>query len=315
MSLRIALICIAGVFGTANLVGQKTEIIDVYTRADSSSRIYVNTNNLVAGGWDTLAQPAFWQVVMKTPPDSCVINIAATREILGKESFVKWKKQTETQKGKYKDSVRKHRKLAADVKIYVTSGKNHFYQVEKVMPSISRAVDLFQQFKTDPWYAQAILLIESPGKIAYSNVGAYGPFQLMKSVARHHGLRVDKYVDERKDFDKSAKGAAHLLRTGCIPEAKRILKKNKITFDEKDLWFRLFVLHIYHAGAGNVDGLMTSMKPTEGGQMLITKMWQSEWGGFKNASQNYSQVALASLLRLREMIYASAENIFECESN
>lgn len=224
------------------------------------------------------------------------------------------KKQTEEEKSLYKDSVRKAYSLADSVMIYVTSGKNHFYNVEKVVPSISRAIEIFQQYNTDPWYAQAILLIESPGKIAYSSVGAYGPFQLMKSVARDHGLTVNSKVDERKDFDKSAMGASSLLRKTCIPEARRILDAHDLSYNETDIWFRLFVLHIYHAGAGNVSGLMKSMDPKCGGQELITAMWQNEWGGFKNASQNYSQVALASLLRLHELIYRDCDAMFECTS-
>ena len=294
--------------------GQQAEIIDVYTKRDTTNHQFVKSDDLFIGRWDTLAQPNFWKQVMVTPPDSCIINIAATRTILGKESFVAWKAQTETQKGLYKDSVRKQYGLASDVKIYVTSGKSHFYQIETVMPSISKAVDAFGKYRTDPWFAQAILLIESPGKIQYSSVGAYGPFQLMKSVARSHGLKVNKYVDERKDFDKSAMGAAHLLRTTCIPEAKRILDKHNLTYNESDLWFRLFVLHIYHAGAGNVGGLIDSLQPEKGGQELITLLWQSEWGGFKNASQNYSQVALASLLQLQELIYEKCDYIFECKA-
>ena len=154
-------------------------------------------------------------------------------------------------------------------------------------------------------------MIESPGKIAYSNVGAYGPFQLMKSVARNHGLRVDKYVDERKDFAKSAYGSAHLLRTSCIPEAKRIMKKFNITVTksmEYSLWFRLLVLHNYHAGAGNVEKVLTHVvQPNCGCKDIITKIWKSEYGNFKNASQNYSQLALASLLVLDEFIATECE--------
>ena len=293
--------------------GQYAQIIDVYTKSDTGNHQFVKSDDLFIERWDTLAQPIFWKQVLVTPPDSCIINIAATRTILGKESFIKWKAQTEIQKSLYKDSVRKQFGLATDLKIYVTSGKSHFYQIEKVMPSISKAVDAFEKYRTDPWYAQAILLIESPGKLQYSIVGAYGPFQLMKSVARSHGLKVNKYVDERKDFDKSAMGAAHLLRTTCIPEAKRILNKHNLAYSETDLWFRLFVLHIYHAGAGNIGGLIDSLQPEKGGQELITLMWQSEWGGFKNASQNYSQVALASLLQLQELIYEKCDYIFECK--
>lgn len=291
---------------------QDYRVIETFHLEDTSHRLFVSTDELVEERWDLLAQPNFWREVMSLPPDSCIINIAATREILGKDSFVEWKKQTEEEKSAYKDSVRKEFNLADSVMIYVTSGKNHFYLVEKVVPSISRAIEIFQQYNTDPWYAQAILLIESPGKIEYSSVGAYGPFQLMKSVARSHGLTVNSKVDERKDFDKSAMGASSLLRETCIPEAKRILNSHNIVFNETDTWFRLFVLHIYHAGAGNVSGLMKSMDPKSGGQELIMAMWQNEWGGFKNASQNYSQVALASLLRLHELIYADCDALFEC---
>ncbi len=299
-------------FSVKGIFSQTYDLIEAFYKADTSHQVFVNTDVLKSERWDTLAQPNFWREVMDLSPDSCIINIAATRTILGKDSFVKWKAQTEPQKTAYKDSVRKVYGLADSVMIYVTSGKNHFYQVEKVMGSISKAVEIFQDYNTDPWYAQAILLIESPGKMAYSNVGAYGPFQLMKSVAISHGLKVNKTIDEREDFDKSAMGAASLIRRTCIPEAKRILNKHNISFDEQDLWFRLFVLHIYHAGAGNVGGLLESIQPKTGGQELITTMWQSEWGGFKNASQNYSQVALASLLRLHETIYNTCDAIFYC---
>lgn len=291
---------------------QDQYIIDFYG-VDSTNYSFVNTNDLVEGRWDVLAQPNFWKEVMMLGQDSCLVNIAATREILGKDSFVKWKAQTEPQKLAYKDSVRKVFNLDSTEKIYVTSGKNHFYQFDKVIPSINKAIPIFKKYNTDPWYAQAILLIESPGKIEYSNVGAYGPFQLMKSVARSHGLKVNKYVDERKDFDKSAMGAASLLRKTCVPEAKRILKKNQIPFSEDEVWFKLFVLHIYHAGAGNVDGLVSSFKDKPSGQELITKMWHSEWGGFKNASQNYSQVALAAMLNLHDIIYSNCTVLYGCD--
>ena len=149
-------------------------------------------------------------------------------------------------------------------------------------------------------------------KVQYSNVGAYGPFQLMKSVARTYGLTVNKRVDERKDFEKSAIGASKLLKYSCIPNAKKILDRNNLDYNEDDLWFKLFVLHIYHAGAGNVGGLIDNMKPDYGGMWLITDMWQTEFGGFKNASQNYSQVALASNIILEEIIYRKCEYILPC---
>jgi hypothetical protein len=137
----------------------------------------------------------------------------------------------------------------------------------------------------------------------------------MKSVARNHGLRVDEQVDERKDFDKSAKASAHLLRTSCIPEAKRILNKFGIPVVgeiEYKLWFRLLVMHCYHAGAGNVDGVLTNVvKPTLGDKSIITTIWRSEYGGFKNSSQNYSQLALAALMILDDLILTKCKEIRE----
>ena len=199
----------------------------------------------------------------------------------------------------------------------MTTGKSDFYAFDKVFPSISRGVEKFIEYDTDPWYAQAILMIESPGKIAYSNAGALGPFQLMKTVARTHGLRVDKYVDERKNFDRSAYGSSHLLRTACIPEAKRILRGFGIEVKKKDefsLWFRLLVLHIYHAGAGNVGNVLTHVvKPKKGGQALITTIWQSEYGNFGNSSQNYSQLALAALIVLDDLIHSRCLEICDYE--
>jgi len=295
-----------------NAVGQTTGVIEVYSDKDSSYSYFVQNEQLFFESWDTLAQPIFWRRIMSMSPDSGLVNVASTREVLFQTSYWDYKKKTTKERLKFKDSVRKEYCLEYGTKLYLTSGKKEFYNIEKVMPSISKGVEVFSELNVDPWYAQAILLIESPGKLAYSNTGAYGPFQLMKSVARSHGLKVNKYVDERKDFDKSAKGAASLISNTCIPEAVRILSKNDIEYCEDDLWFKLFVLHIYHAGAGNVSGLLGSIDASKGGMELIQTMWQSQWGGFKNASQNYSQVALASMIILNDIIEENSKYIYEC---
>jgi hypothetical protein len=292
---------------------KKPEIIEIVPYNDSTSKYFVLTTDLYNERWDTLAHPNFWKKVMHLTPDSCVVNVAATRQILAFESYKEWQTKTESEKTAYRDSIRWCYGLAPEERIFITHGQNHFYNFEHVFPSISRGVEVFNDLGVDPFYAQAILLIESPGKLQYSKNGAYGSFQLMKSVARMHGLRVDKYVDERTDFDKSAYGAASLLSKVCIPEAKRILAKYNLTYNETDLWFRLFVMHIYHAGAGNVNGVLAQIQPTTGGMGLIQAMWRTEWGGFKNSSQNYSQLALASILTLNDMIYHKCDYMFECQ--
>ena len=293
-------------------IGQQSQLLDICSNRDSSAYTIVDVEDLFLERWDTLAQPIFWKKIMKLSPDTCIINIAASREILCYEPTELWSGQSSDQKQAYKDSLKLLYCLDDETKIYVTSGKKDFYLVNKTMPSISKAVNVFDACKVDPWYAQAILLIESPKKLEYSNAGAYGPFQLMKSVARAHGLVVNKTTDERKDFEKSAKAAASLLSKVCVPEAKRILNSLEVEFYENKLWFKLLVLHIYHAGAGNVEGLLKQQETPLSGKNLITWIWKNEWGGFKNASQNYTQVAIAALLSLQDEIYEHCDFIFEC---
>ena len=285
------------------------ELVEMRKLNDTIQLSIIDASQLYSERWDTLAHPQFWKQIMQLSPDSCVINVAKNREIVAKMSLKDWNKISDHDKDAFRDSIRKIKGLESSDKIFMTTGKNDFYKFEAVLPSVGKGVSVFNAIGVDPWYAQAILMIESPGKIAKSNAGAYGPFQLMPGVARSHGLRVDKYVDERKDFEKSAKGAASLISKVCIPEARKILEAHNVTFNENDLWFRLFVLHIYHAGAGNVAAVMDVIKPEKGGGDLIQTMWTSKGGNFGNASQNYSQLALAALLILDEIIWERCEDI------
>lgn len=270
---------------------------------DTVNLYYVSNIQLFEQEWDHLAHPVFWKTIMTLSPDSCVINIGATREIVEVTSLEQWDLRTDEEKDAYRDSIRVSRGLDSEAKVYMTTGKKDFYAFDHVLPTISRGVEVFKVQNVDPWYAQAILMIESPGRLAKSNAGAYGSFQLMAGVARAQGLTVNRYVDERKDFEKSAIGASRLISRVCIPEAKVILDRHGIAYHENDLWFRLFVMHIYHAGAANVSGVVTKINPSTGGMDLIQAMWVTENGRFRNASQNYTQIALAAMLIFEEMIW------------
>ncbi len=285
------------------------EKLDVKHADDN--HIVLSADAIISEGWSDLAQPMFWKKIMRLSPDSCIVNIAKDRRVIAVMSNTDWNKQTDAQKDAYRDSVRQIYGLSSEDRIFVTTGKNDFYKFDLVYPTIAKGIEAFERNNVDPWYAQAILLIESPGQLKKSRAGAYGPFQLMPAVARAQGLTVNRYHDDREDFDKSAYGASQLLKKICIPEAKRILDKHQISYKENDLWFRLYVLHVYHAGALNVDAV-TAKIGSKDGKELIQQMWINTAANFGNNSQNYSQLALASQLILHDLIYERCDYIFEC---
>ena len=283
---------------------------------DVTKMKFINDPVLYSEGWHTLPQPIFWQQIMRLTPDSAIVSLATNRQMLDRISVKEWNKLSEVQHALYKDSIRKIKNIPDSLTIYITAGKKDFYEFKKVMPTINRSINVFKQNGVDPWYAQAILLIESPGKVnTKSTVGANGPFQLMKPVARNMGLIVNGKVDERIDIEKSALGASRLLSRICIPYVRKMLDTAHLPYNETDLWFRLLVLHAYHAGAGNVAGVIRKINPCEGGVQLIQTVWQTSYGGFKNASQNYSQLALAAFCNFNEMVMQQNDSVYLIEGD
>ncbi len=271
----------------------------------------MGANQLIEEKIASLPQAQFWKQIMQLSPDSCLINVASSRYILKKMSIKDWHKQSEQEKTAFKDSLKATHHLQSSERIFVTTGKNDFYRFHAVYPSISEGIKAFEANQVDPWYAQAILLIESPGQLKKSSVGAYGAFQLMPGVARAMGLTVNRSVDERKDFKRSAYAASRLIKTICIPEAKKILERHQIAYREQDLWFRLFVLHVYHAGALNVAAVIQKIQPNTGSMDIIKSMWQNTAASFGNNSQNYTQLALAAQLIINEMVFQWCDEIYE----
>jgi hypothetical protein len=275
---------------------------------DTTWRMVSQTEDIRVMKLDTLSRVNFWRKIMNLSPDSGLLSAAATRKVYHSCSAAEWNKLGDEGQKKFRDSVRLVHQLPDSAQLLFTRGKNDFYDAAGVIPQIDRAVPIFMEQGIDPFYAKAILLIESPGKLQKSNVGAFGAFQLMKSVAIKMGLKVNKYVDERKDFDKSAWAAAKLIRTVCIPYTNSMLDKRGIQYCGDELWYKLLVLHVYHAGAGNVDKVLTAINPCEGNMQLIMTMWQTKAGSFGNSSQNYSQLALAALLELDAVLLSDRRN-------
>ncbi|MFN5356472.1 MAG: transglycosylase SLT domain-containing protein [Bacteroidota bacterium] len=283
----------------------------IVSDSDTTEADFLSARALYSEGWDTLAHPRFWKQIMCLSPDSCIINIAESRLPIQTACFRTWNTQSETEKSVVKNRLREEYCIDYDDELFVTNGKREFYEHRKSIPTIAKAVSYFQQYGTDPWYAQTILLIESPGKhSSQSYAGARGPFQLMRSVALQYGLKVNKYVDERTRLDRAAYGASRLISSICLPKVRSMLDTRNIPYKETDLWFRLLVLHAYHAGSGNLSAAINKINPDSGGQWLITTLWKTQAGGFKNESQNYSQIALAALLNFDELLRIDGDTVF-----
>ena len=87
-----------------NISSWEDEKIEV--KNEESQNTILSAKNIISEGWSELAQPIFWQRIMTLSSDSCIVNIAKTRTILAVMSIAEWNKQTKTQKGVYRDSIR-----------------------------------------------------------------------------------------------------------------------------------------------------------------------------------------------------------------
>ncbi len=280
-----------------DLCSDVIEVCHPHTRQMSD---FVFDKQLYQYGCDTLSNVKFWRQVMRTTQDSSFINVADTRKIICKVYSKNWNALPDSVRERFKDSVRVANQLCDTSRLLLTGGKSFFYDFDNAFTNLNRGITAFVDNGVDPWYAQAILLIESPNKLQKSNVGAYGPFQLMKDVARLFGLKVNRQVDERANFERSAYAASSLIKTICIPKTRQILDSLGIPYQENELWFRLLVMHSYHAGSGNVKKALFSFMPTGGGMSLIYQLWHTETRHFRSASQNYSQLVLAAMLEVND---------------
>lgn len=247
-------------------------------------------------GCDTMPQVVFWQRIMNLHQDSCLINIHHCRKVLAQVHVNTWDGIEIQKKKRIADSLRKINAIQDTSKVVGTLGKSFFYLFEKVADKVPIGMKAFEENGVDGWYAKSILLIESPNQLQKSNVGAYGAFQLMPAVARMYGLKVNKKKDERANFNRSAYAASMLIKFICIPKTKQLLDTLKIKYKEDELWFKLLVMHTYHAGIGNVKAALYAMPVGLQGMPLIYKLWNTNARGFQSASQNYSQLILAAYI-------------------
>jgi hypothetical protein len=74
-------------------------------------------------------------------------------------------------------------------------------------------------------------------------------------------------------------------------------------------------MHVYHAGALNVKAVVNAIGPVSSGEELIQKMWVTSAASFGNASQNYSQLALAAHIQLNQIIQRKGVPVYSCNTS
>ncbi len=277
------------------------DVVGVINPQTNHNENYIFDKSLYMMRVDTLPQVKFWRSIMNLHEDTAILSFASNRQLIQKTSIKDWNLKSEAEKKAFRDSVRNCLNLDTTNRIVITNGKKFFYDFDKTSQNFQKGIHCFVENNVDPWFAQAILLIESPNKLQKSNAGAYGSFQLMKDVARLFGLKVNKHIDERANFERSAFAASSLLKKICIPKTRQMLDSLGITnVNEEELWFRLLVMHVYHAGSYNVQKVLFTINPKAGNMDLIYNLWQTSVGRFKSASQNYSQLVLAAMLEMND---------------
>ncbi|KQC08049.1 MAG: hypothetical protein APR54_05095 [Candidatus Cloacimonas sp. SDB] len=119
--------------------------------------------------------------------------------------------------------------------------------------------------------------------LAYSRVGAVGMWQFMSATARGFGLKIDDFVDERKNVIKSTAAAAKFLQNNYDYLSSRGAED----------W--LLAVSAYNAGAGNIAKAMRE----QGGSDFFDLIMKSD------ESHNFVWRAVAT-----KIIFENQEEIF-----
>jgi len=122
------------------------------------------------------------------------------------------------------------------IRFYQGEGRNTFSDaMEKAKTCLPRMTEILES-QGVPAEMVSIVLVESRFEKNASNRGAGGYWQMMAATARNMGLRVDRWVDERRDPIKSTKAAAKYLKT---------------LYEQYDSW--LLALAAYNAGTRPIN--------------------------------------------------------------
>ena len=200
-------------FPATNNIGKLTEPVEQPVMPKPKLAPYVNAvetknDRSAARGKPALSSTSNTRTSLPPPPDDNRLI-----ELLGKD-IDKAIEQNKTRRHiQFSQSVIEHPRVRQFINQYSQSNKSYFQTLlarsGKYMPIIAKVLN----DEGLPEELAYLALLESEFQVdASSQAGAAGLWQFVPSTARQYGLRIDDWVDERRDPVKSTKAAAAYLK-------------------------------------------------------------------------------------------------------
>jgi len=150
--------------------------------------------------------------------------------------------------------------VQSHIRFFNTSIRDRFEQwllrLNRYRPLVE---DIFAEFDLPSDLVHLSLVESGFNPYAYSRAKATGPWQFMKGTGKIYGLRIDHYVDERRDPIKSTIAAARYLRD---------------LYDLFGTW--PLAMAAYNAGEGKVQRALTKAQAESFSEISRTKLIRGE---------------------------------------